>query len=162
MKNNTLTKSLILISMLVAGLPTTNLDAASHKLEISVQNCSFAKKFAKAVMEKRKSLRPLNYYEQIKFSSPVAMEIISELEKNNRGVYCGVIGYISFSGFSDFNIPIRTMTINQKQAALNSGGGIVEDSVPSKEYSELLSKVSNLFPKKSIKEKLITQKINKL
>jgi len=91
-----------------------------------------------------------------------AMEIISELEKSNRGVYCGVIGYISFSGFSDFNIPIRTMTINQKQAVLNSGGGIVADSVPSKEYSELLSKVSNLFPKKSIKQKSITQKINKL
>ena len=87
---------------------------------------------------------------------------VSELEKNNRGVYCGVIGYISFSGFSDFNIPIRTMTINQKQAVLNSGGGIVADSVPSKEYSELLSKVSNLFPKKSIKQKSTTQKINKL
>ena len=40
------------------------------------------------------------------------------------------------------------MTINQKQAVLNSGGGIVADSVPSKEYSELLSKVSNLFQKK--------------
>ena len=76
MKNNSLTKSLILISMLVAGLPTSNLGAASHKLEISVQNCSFTKKFAKAVMEKRKSLRPLNYYEQINFTSPVAMEIV--------------------------------------------------------------------------------------
>ena len=49
MKNNSLTKSLILISMLVAGLPANNLGAASHKLEISVQNCVFAKKFAKIV-----------------------------------------------------------------------------------------------------------------
>ena len=64
--------------MLVAGSPTSNLSAASHKLEISVQNCSLAKKFANAVMEKRKSLRPLNYYEQIKFTSPVAMEIVLE------------------------------------------------------------------------------------
>ena len=78
MENNSLIISLILISMLVAGLPANNLGAASHKLEISVQNCSFAKKFAKTVMEKRKSLRPLNYYEQIKFSSPVAMEIVLE------------------------------------------------------------------------------------
>ena len=76
MENYSLTKSLIIISMLVAGLPASDLGAASHKLEISVQNCSFAKKFAKTVMEKRKSLRPLNYYEQIKFSSPVAMEIV--------------------------------------------------------------------------------------
>jgi len=78
MENNSLTKSLILISMFIAGLPASNLGAASHKLEISVQNCSFAKKFAKNVMEKRKSLRPLNYYEQIKFTSPVAMEIVLE------------------------------------------------------------------------------------
>ena len=84
MKNNSLTKSLILISMLVAGLPTSNLDAASHKLEISVQNCSFAKKFAKAVMEKRKSLRPLNYYEKVKFTSPVAMEIVSKAYSSDK------------------------------------------------------------------------------
>ena len=91
-----------------------------------------------------------------------AMEIISELENNNRGVYCGVIGYMSFSGFSDFNIPIRTITINKKQAYLNSGGGIVADSVPSKEYKELLNKVSNLFPKKNKKENLSNEKIIKL
>ena len=76
MKNNSLTKSLILISMLVAGLPTSNLGAASHKLEISVQNCSFAKKFAKTVMEKRKASRTIEYYDQVKFTSPVAMEIV--------------------------------------------------------------------------------------
>ena len=62
--------------MLLASSPATNLGAASHKLEISMQNCSFAKKFAKTVIEKRKSLRPLNFYEQIEFTSPVAMEIV--------------------------------------------------------------------------------------
>jgi len=78
MENNSLTKSFILISMLLASSPATNLGAASHKLEISMQNCSFAKKFAKTVIEKRKSLRPLNFYEQIEFTSPVAMEIVLE------------------------------------------------------------------------------------
>ena len=78
MENNSLTKSSILLSILVAILPANNIGAASHKLEISLQNCSFTKKFAKTVMEKRKSLRPLNYYEQIKFTSPVAMEIVLE------------------------------------------------------------------------------------
>ena len=68
-----------------------------------------------------------------------AMEIISELEKDNRGVYCGVIGYISFSGHSDFNIPIRTISIQKNQAILNSGGGIVADSIPLKEYKESFS-----------------------
>ena len=80
-----------------------------------------------------------------------AMEIISELEKNNRGVYCGTIGYISFSGQADFNIPIRTITISENEAYLNSGGGIVSDSIPEQEYKELMSKVSNLFPEKKKK-----------
>ena len=84
MKNNSLIKPFILINMLLAGLPTSNLGAASHKLEISMQNCSFAKKFAKTVMDKRKSLRPLSYYEQIKFTSPVAMEIVSEAYNTER------------------------------------------------------------------------------
>ena len=87
-----------------------------------------------------------------------AMEIISELEKNNRGVYCGTIGYISFSGQSDFNIPIRTITVTENLAYLNSGGGIVYDSNPEKEYKELISKVSNLFIKKNQKSKIANKK----
>ena len=74
-----------------------------------------------------------------------AMEIISELEDSNRGVYCGAIGYASFSSYSDFNIPIRTVTVNKKRAYLNSGGGIVSDSNPLKEYLELNQKVGNLI-----------------
>ena len=70
--------------MLLAGLPASNVGAESHNLEISLQNCSFAKKFAKTVMEKRKSLRPLNYYEQIKFTSPVAMEIVLEAYNTDK------------------------------------------------------------------------------
>ena len=73
-----------------------------------------------------------------------AMQIISELEDSNRGVYCGAIGYASFSGYSDFNIPIRTVTVNKKRAYLNSGGGIVSDSDPLNEFIELNEKVENL------------------
>ena len=73
-----------------------------------------------------------------------AMHIISELEDSNRGVYCGAIGYASFSGYSDFNIPIRTITVNKKRAYLNSGGGIVSDSDPLNEFLELNEKVENL------------------
>tara|TARA_Y100000385_G_C13029592_1_gene610120 strand:- start:538 stop:870 length:333 start_codon:yes stop_codon:yes gene_type:complete len=59
-------------------LTTTLASAGSHELEISLQNCYYAKKFAEIVIEKRKFLRPLSYYEQIDFASPVAMEIVSE------------------------------------------------------------------------------------
>ena len=77
MENSSIIKSLILSGVLLTILPESDVGAASHKLEISLQNCTFARKFAQTVMEKRKSFRPLNYYEQIKFTSPVAMEIIS-------------------------------------------------------------------------------------
>ena len=76
MRNNLLTILFISLSSLVTILPANKLSAASHELEISLQNCYFAKTFAKTVMEKRKESRPLSYYEQINFTSPVAMEIV--------------------------------------------------------------------------------------
>ena len=76
MRNNLLAISFLSVSTLVTILPANKLSAASHELEISLQNCYFAKTFAKTVMEKRKESRPLSYYEQINFTSPVAMEIV--------------------------------------------------------------------------------------
>ena len=76
MRNNLLTISFISVSTLVTILPANKLSAESHELEISLQNCYFAKTFAKTVMEKRKESRPMSYYEQINFTSPVAIEIV--------------------------------------------------------------------------------------
>ena len=76
MKNNLLTISIILVSTTVAVLPANYLFAGSHELEISLQNCDYAKTFAKTVMEKRKASRTIEYYDQVKFTSPVAMEIV--------------------------------------------------------------------------------------
>ena len=78
MKNNLLTISLISISTLLAVLPANYLISGSHELEISLKNCYYAKTFAKTVMEKRTASRPIDYYEQINFTSPVAMEIVLE------------------------------------------------------------------------------------
>ena len=82
-----------------------------------------------------------------------AMEVISELEKSNRGVYCGAIGYISFSQDADFNIPIRTVTIFNDQISINCGGGIVFDSKPESEFQESIDKISNII--KNGKQKLM-------
>ena len=76
MKNNLLAISFISVSILVAVFPANNLSAESHKLDISLQNCYYAKIFAKTVMEKRKASRPIKYYQQINFTSPVAREIV--------------------------------------------------------------------------------------
>lgn len=69
-----------------------------------------------------------------------AMEIIDELENVKRGPYGGAIGYLSFNGNLDSCITIRTMIFKDKKAYVQSGAGIVADSVPENEYEECLNK----------------------
>ena len=83
MINKSLKYVLLTISFFLGGSLLTiftanKLSAGSHKLDISIQNCSYAKKFAKTVQEYKKVSRPLSFYEKIDFTSPVAMEIIIE------------------------------------------------------------------------------------
>ena len=74
-----------------------------------------------------------------------AMEIIAELERAPRGVYCGAIGYISTTGAMDFNIPIRTIVIHDGTATFHVGAGIVWDSEPAAEYDETLAKARTMI-----------------
>ena len=73
-----------------------------------------------------------------------AMEIIEELEPVRRGVYCGAMGYVSFSGDMGTSIAIRTLVLAGGQAYLQAGGGIVTDSEPAAEYEETLHKARGL------------------
>ena len=84
MKNKLLAKLLISFSTLTAVFPPNYLSAESHELEVSLQNCYYAKIFAKTVIEKKKALRPLKFYEEINFTSPVAMEIVLEAYETNK------------------------------------------------------------------------------
>lgn len=74
-----------------------------------------------------------------------AMEIIEELEETRRGPYCGAIGYIGFNGRMDTNIVIRTLVYTSGKAYLQTGGGIVSDSIPEKELQESLDKAAKIF-----------------
>jgi para-aminobenzoate synthetase component 1 len=74
-----------------------------------------------------------------------AMEIITELERHARGVYCGSIGWMGFSGDADFNIAIRTATIAKGKAVFQAGGGITALSDPAAEYDETLTKARAVF-----------------
>ena len=74
-----------------------------------------------------------------------AMEIISELEKSARGPYAGALGYFSFNRCCDFAIIIRSLFINGKNAFIQSGAGIVMDSVPTNEFLETEHKAGALF-----------------
>ena len=68
-----------------------------------------------------------------------AMEIISELEPSQRGVYCGTIGYF-FQDMMVTNVAIRTLELSTGKGVLGIGGGIVADSQPEMEYEESILK----------------------
>ena len=78
------------------------------------------------------------------------MQIIDELEPNNRNIYCGSIGYLGLFGDMDTNICIRTLLCeqsnNQQIIHCWAGGGIVLDSIAKDEYQESLDKVSKILP----------------
>ncbi len=64
------------------------------------------------------------------------MEIIRELELENRGVYTGAIGYISPDGNACFNVPIRTVALRGATGEMGVGSGIVFDSKADAEWEE--------------------------
>ncbi|MBF0252488.1 MAG: aminodeoxychorismate synthase component I [Candidatus Omnitrophica bacterium] len=74
------------------------------------------------------------------------MEIIKDLEKSERKIYTGSMGYILPNGHSQFNICIRTVLMDNKtkKCELGIGSGIVIDSDGKKEYDECLLKGSFL------------------
>lgn len=74
-----------------------------------------------------------------------AMEIIRELEPDNRGLYGGCILYYGFDGNMDSCITIRTMILEDSTVSIQAGAGVVADSVPDNEYQETINKASALF-----------------
>jgi anthranilate synthase component 1 len=69
-----------------------------------------------------------------------AMEIIDEFEPTKRGVYGGAVGYLGFTGDMDLAIAIRTAVIKNEVLYVQSGAGVVADSVPESEWLETQNK----------------------
>jgi anthranilate synthase component 1 len=65
-----------------------------------------------------------------------AMEIIDELEVEARGPYAGAVGYFSYNGCCDFAIAIRSIFIDGDKGFIQSGAGIVSDSIAENEFTE--------------------------
>jgi anthranilate synthase component I len=74
-----------------------------------------------------------------------AMEIIDELEPSFRGPYAGALGYFSFNGSCDFAITIRSLFINKNRAYVQSGAGIVIDSIAENEWNETEYKLNAMI-----------------
>ena len=64
------------------------------------------------------------------------MEIIAELEGEQRGGYGGAVGYVDMSGNCDTALAIRTIWMKGGTAYVQAAGGVVYDSTPEEEYLE--------------------------
>lgn len=69
-----------------------------------------------------------------------ACQIISEQEGAKRGIYGGAVGYLDFSGNMDTCIGIRLAYKKAGVVCVQSGAGIVADSVPEREHQECINK----------------------
>lgn len=65
-----------------------------------------------------------------------ACEVINELEKIKRGIYGGAVGYIDFKGNMDMCIAIRMAVVKNNKIYIQTGAGIVADSIPKNEFAE--------------------------
>lgn len=72
------------------------------------------------------------------------MELITQYEHRQRGIYCGSIGFLSANMEMCFNIAIRTMYTALQKLYCPAGGGIVYDSDAKAEYQETYDKVAVL------------------
>lgn len=74
-----------------------------------------------------------------------AMEIIDELEPEFRGPYAGAVGYFSFNGCCDFAIAIRTIFFDGIKGFVQTGAGIVSDSIAENEWMETQHKANAML-----------------
>jgi para-aminobenzoate synthetase/4-amino-4-deoxychorismate lyase len=72
-----------------------------------------------------------------------AIQLLSQLEGQPRGVYTGAIGFFSKEE-TIFNVAIRTLTLHGDQGVMGVGSGIVIDSNPAAEFHECLLKAAFL------------------
>ena len=69
-----------------------------------------------------------------------AMEIVEELEQDKRKYYGGCVGYLAGNGNIDTCITLRTALIKDNKIHIQSGAGIVADSVAQSEFDETVNK----------------------
>jgi para-aminobenzoate synthetase/4-amino-4-deoxychorismate lyase len=74
------------------------------------------------------------------------MKIIRDLETAPRGVYCGALGWWGPNRQVQFNVPIRTVTVDslEKKAFYAVGSGITWDSSAEDEFEECYDKAAVL------------------
>lgn len=74
-----------------------------------------------------------------------AMQLLSNLEPEQRGIYSGTVGYFDCFGNTDGAIAIRSAVIKDGYAHVNAGAGIVYDSDPLAEFNETRNKAKSVL-----------------
>ncbi len=82
-----------------------------------------------------------------------AQESIRKLEKFDRGLYSGLIGWISLEMNCEFAVAIRSALYKDEKLYIYAGAGIVEESDPKEEFFETELKfktILNLFDEQKV------------
>jgi len=84
-----------------------------------------------------------------------AMQLISQIEHNDRGAYGGCIGYIGLDGDLNQAITIRSFVSKDNTLSYQAGAGIVAKSDPATELQEVNNKLGALKRAIDMASKLI-------
>jgi len=153
MKND---KKMISENLMIVDLLRNDLTKISKPATVEVENIFEVQKFKTLYQMistiKSKVKQDIKFKDVIEAMFPCGsitgapkirtMEIINELEDDKRGIYTGIIGFITSNNDFTFNIAIRTI-ISQKKSnigVLGIGGGILYDSDIESEWEEALLK----------------------
>ena len=75
----------------------------------------------------------------------IARETINEIEKFDRGLFSGLIGWIDINFNCEFAVAIRSALYNKGELHLYAGAGIVEESIPEEEFIETEMKFNTIL-----------------
>jgi len=73
-----------------------------------------------------------------------AMNVCSEFEGVERGIYSGAIGWLGGDGACELSVVIRTLIIRGNQFEFQVGGAITADSDPEQEWQETIDKAKGI------------------
>lgn len=74
-----------------------------------------------------------------------ALNLIEDLETEQRGLYSGIIGWFNFSGTVELVVGIRSALSTGNKVLVYAGAGIVADSNPDEEYQETEIKLKSIL-----------------
>ncbi len=73
-----------------------------------------------------------------------AMQLIAKLEREERGIYAGAVGFLDTRRQVETAIAIRSALFAGDYIHVNAGAGVVYDSTPDGEYQETINKAASI------------------